>query len=385
MNVEKLHALAKDLLQDEEAQAVHLLQELCTHLQNQINAPQEPSYQQGVSETLQSIRENLNSAPSNNFSADWKDMMCSLEIDKFYGKPLLEQINSIFSENQITPVIALEKMQMISGTVSNNQTHWTKMVKAFKHFEIEGDELQSGECEISILIPREYLNNKMDKLGKELEQLSKVVLSPFVEASGETPDGFTIRRISSSDPIIYIEAIPQVAFMIMVAVKMALAIYKDILDLKKTRIELERMNVREATLSSLDEDIKDKTKASLNKYLEEFMQKTNSRETEGRTKEELAELIRGSLMQLIKRIDEGFSINVRGEQHQAEQEDEEAEIRELTNEQKQENKLIQQIQNARKELTYQNKDVTQLTELLPYFQNEKKASEESDDSEESKP
>lgn len=366
MNVEKLHALAEDLLEDEETKAVGLLKELCQHLQYQVNAPQEPSYQQSVSQTLQSLRESLKNAPSNDFHNDWKDMMRSLKIEKFYGQELLTTIDKIFSENQITPSIALEKLNEVSDVVSNNQMSWDNMVQAFEHFEMGADELQSGKCEISILIPGKY---KMEELGKELEQLSKSVLKPFVEASGETPDGFTIRSISSSELIICIDAIPQVALSIMVAVKMALWIYKDVLDIKKKRVELERMKVGKGVLDSLDKEISKRIEEGFNKYLEEHPG-TIEEKSKGRTRKESQNLVKQSTFKLIKRIDEGISINVRGEEHRVEQEgDEEGETRQLSTEQQEENEQIRQIQEAREELIYQNKDGVQLPELLEYIQN----------------
>lgn len=366
MNVEKLHALAEDLLEDEETKAVGLLKELCQHLQYQVNAPQEPSYQQSVSQTLQSLRESLKNAPSNDFHNDWKDMMRSLKIEKFYGQELLTTIDKIFSENQITPSIALEKLNEVSDVVSNNQMSWDNMVQAFEHFEMGADELQSGKCEISILIPGKY---KMEELGKELEQLSKVVLKPFVEASGKTPDGFTIRSISSSELIICIDAIPQVALSIMVAVKMALWIYKDVLDIKKKRVELERMKVGKGVLDSLDKEISKRIEEGFNQYLEEHPG-TIEEKSKGRTRKESQNLVKQSTFKLIKRIDEGISINVRGEEHRVEQEgDEEGETRQLSTEQQEENEQIRQIQEAREELIYQNKDGVQLPELLEYIQN----------------
>lgn len=386
MNVEKLHALAEDLLEDEETKAVDLLKELCQHLQNQVSAPQEPSYQKNVSQTLQLLRESLEIAPSNDFHNDWKDIMRSLEIDKFYGQELLTTIDEIFSENKITPSIALEKLNEISDVVSNNQMNWDNMVKAFEHFEMGTDELQSGKCEISILIPGKYLDNKMEELAKELEQLSKVVLKPFVEASGETPDGFTIRSISSSDPTIYIEVIPQVAFAIMGAVKMALWIYKDVLDIKKKRVELERMKVDKEVLDSLDKEIEKRIEEGYNKYSEECSVAIEKK-IRGRTRKELENQLKQSILRLIRRIDKGISINVRGEEHRTEPEDdEEGETRQLSAKQQKENEQIQQIQEARKELIYQNKDGIQLPELLQHIQesNTVKESETSGDQEENK-
>ena len=373
MNVEKLSALVDDLLEDyEETKIVSLLQKLMKYLQNQIHSAGDLSFQKGVVETLSSIRENLENAPSNNFPKDWENMIDDFKIREHYGKHLLAKINNIFSENEITPMISLARIQMIYKDVDNLQSNLNNMQNSFEYLDIDKDYLEEGECEISIIFPSSYA--KLDKLSKELGRLNKDT-RPFVEVTGERSDGFIIRNISSSDPTFYLLATPAVAYSIMKFVHFALQIYHEILEIKETKKRLENHELEKSLLTSIDDAIEKKIKTLSKKYIEKNLEEMQSlgdtKHPSGRTPNELQNQLSGSIEKLVKRLDEGFSINVRGERYKPKEnrnEEGKVELQELPDDKKLKNRLIQKIQDSRELLTYRNTEEPQITGLLNHIE-----------------
>ena len=379
MNTGKLHMLALALLEDHhETQVTSKLQDLATYLENLVNSPADATPQQGVSETLASIRESLQNAPSKKFDEDWIDMMHEMGLEHKYGDALLEEINNIFSENKITPSLALERINKLHASLTTNETSLTNIQRAFEHFGLaEQDSLTEGECEISIMLPRDYFKNNLEQFGKELKQLSDSVLRPFVEVTGSTSKKFTIKSISSSEPVIYLEAIPIVAVSIILAVHYTVLICKNLQDIKIRRKELENLEVGEKALAALDRDIDSKIEKLVAQHVEEYLKKMREMRgkdnmninASGRSDDEARHQVASSMKKLLMRIDAGFSIKIRGKSHQTTTTtDEEGNTTEekLTDNQKNENKLISEIQRIEHEKIQLNKDGPYFPELLEH-------------------
>ena len=184
MNIERLHAIAVAILDDlDKTKADTNLQQIIEALNNQINQPQEPGFQQQVSQHLQTLYTSLSSAPSNEFSPAWKQTLQELGVYDILGNRLAVQLQQIFERNQITPSLALDELQKIHSQLSNYKNSLDQIISAFKSLKIGAEELELGECELGILIPRFAVNNKLGEFGKdhfrltflpEIELLEKV-------------------------------------------------------------------------------------------------------------------------------------------------------------------------------------------------------------------
>ena len=378
MNTSKLYALVSALLEDHnETQITSRLKDLAAHLENLVNSPADATHQQGVSETLASIRESLENAPSKEFDEDRIDMMHEMELEHEYGDALLEEINNIFSENQITPSLALERVNELHSNLTINETNFENIKNAFENFNLHAqDSLAEGECEIGIMLPRDYFQNNLEKFGKELKRLSDIVLRPLVEVTGKTPDHFTIKSISSSDPVIYLAAIPTVAFSILWAVHHAVLICKNLQESKILRRKLKDIEAGEEVLTALDKDIERKIQELVAQHVEEYLEKmremrgTNNmnENVSGRRESELQNQVANSMKNLVSRIDAGISIKIRGELHQTATTDEEgnATKKELSDSQKNDNELISELRRIERDKVQLSKDGPHIPELLEH-------------------
>ena len=382
MNTSKLYTLALALLEDhDKTQITSKLKDLATHLEDQVSSPADATHQQAVSETLASIRESLQNAPSKKFDEDWIDMMHEMGLEHEYGDALLEVINNIFLENKITPSLALERVNELHSDLEINETNFGNIKSAFENFKLDArDSLAEGECEISIMLPRDYFQNNLEQFGKELKQLSDSVLRPFAEVTGKTSNQFIIKSLSSSEPIIYLAAIPTVAVSILLAVHYAVLICKNLQDIKIRRKELENLEVGEKALTALDRDIESKIGKLIVQYVEKYlvemreMQAADNMEvnTSGRSDDELQNQVASSMKKLLRRIDAGCSIKIRGESHRTTTTDEEGNTteKELTDDQKKDNELISELRRIEHGKVQLDKEGPHIQELLEHVEHD---------------
>jgi hypothetical protein len=149
---------------------------LASSLQNQVNDPATPSYQQQVSTQLEKLRVNLSSMATNNFPPGWKQVLTNIQASHFIGTELLQFIEEIFLRNAITPSIALKDIQEEQRHLTTENTALVETLSGFKVFGVPLDDLKPGDAEIGLLVPRESIDGgKLERFTKELADISKII------------------------------------------------------------------------------------------------------------------------------------------------------------------------------------------------------------------
>lgn len=344
MNAERIHAIALAVKKDIERQGiVKLLTQLASHLQNVVSQPQQPNHQELVAKFRKDIEKQLRSASSNEFSPAWNQALQELNIDQLLGNNLADRIDSAFISNQVTPQVALQEIQELSTQMKELQTNLTQLIASFNHFQIGYEVLEEGESELGILIPREFLDNRFDKLTDEFKEINGI-LRTFSEISTGSIENFQIKSLSTTDPFIILGGSLATLSTIAIAIKPIIAVYKDILEIKILHAQLAEKNVAAEKLKGIEEHAEEIMGKTITKVKEEIIEKYPL-DNEGR-KNELENALGGALRKIANRIDRGFNIEIRVEPI-AETEGEENE--EGQEEEKQNIKLIQ---SAMKEMEF---------------------------------
>ena len=320
MNAERLHALAleiqKELVQTNQ---VNLVNQLIQHLQNQVNQPNQPQHQQNVSNTLKTLFSNLKSASSNNFPPTWKQIIQEVGARDLLGVNLLEKIEEIFSRNQITPSIALTELQKIQKTLQSFHNAINNLIASFKVLNIGADELMDGECELGILIPRKYVDNQLKHFGEELEELNKI-LGVFAEIATGSRPGFEIRQISSTDLTVFLDIVPQIGACLALAIERIVALYKNLLEIRKLHNEL-KQRVPEENLEGIEKYANSFMADAIEKIVPEIIEKFYKSQDDQR-KNELSNELLVSLKRIANRIDRSFNFEIRVKPPEKESEEE---------------------------------------------------------------
>jgi hypothetical protein len=310
MNAERLHAVAKGIKQGlQETSLLSLLQALAASLSNQVNQPGQPQYQQEVARTLQQLETALAESTIDEFSPTWVQVLEEIGGAGLFGPELAAAIAEIFSRNQITPSIAYTEIQQIITRVSTFSSAVDQLLASFAALEIGAEELPPGECEVGVLVPRQYVDNRLDKFAEELDELNKI-FGVFEEVCTGSRPSPTIRAISSSDLTIFLDQAPIVGACIATTIGGIVALYKQLLEIRKLKGELLKQGVQEKALKAIDDDATKKMDDGLVELVKTLMADFATKAEKGR-KNELEIELKFAVKKIANRIDRGFNIEVR--------------------------------------------------------------------------
>jgi hypothetical protein len=310
MNAERLQAIAFAVIVDiNQTKTDVTLKTLVKSLQDQVNQPQAPQFQQQVAQHLATLETALKDAPSNNFSPAWKETLKELGLHDLLGNNLLIRIQEIFHRNQITPSAALQDLQTLNTQLTTRKASLEQILSSFRNLGIGAEELQPGTCEVGVLIPRSAINNKLNEFVSDLDELNRI-FAVFSELTTGTRPDFDIRSISSSDLNVFLSMLPVVAASIAVAVERIVGIYKQILEIRKLHGELKNQGVTTKELQGVFNHANNRMKKEIEQLTAELLDKYYAKKDEGR-RNELATELHFSLNKIANRIDKGYSVEIR--------------------------------------------------------------------------
>ena len=309
MNAERLHAIVLALSQEmSKKKSVGKLQELTNALSNVVNQPH-TTHQQNLATNLKAMYEAVTDTPSDQFSPAWRQILAEIGGEDLFGSKLKENIEAIFSRNQITPAVALDELQQLQKRLQAFNTALDQCSTSLKHFKIADEKLAPGECEIGVLIPRGAVENKLINFSQELKELD-FILNTFSEVTTGTRDGQTIRTISSSDFLVYLDASAPYAACLAVCIERVVALYKQVLEIRKLRQDLKQQGVPAKAMSEIEKYANNVMENGNEKIASEVVNEYHKKNDKER-KNELINAVNISLNKIANRIDRGFNIEVR--------------------------------------------------------------------------
>jgi hypothetical protein len=309
MNAERLHAIAIALKNEMKSQNT------VAHMQGMVNnlravvQQSNASTQQNFASARDVLYSTLTETPSDRFSPTWRQILRDLGGEDLFGRVLKGRIQATLESNQLTPAIALGDFEKILERMQQFENSLTQITAAFKYFNIGSEELESGEGEIGILIPRPYVKNQLGELLEELKH-EEFILNTFSEVATGKPDKLEIKTLSSSGLMIFVQAHATFAAAVAIAIERTVALYKQLLEIRKLRGELQKQQIPEDVVKGVEthanklmtEGIE---KASVDVVNQFYLGKDNGR------KNELVTQVKVSMTMLANRIDHGLNIEVR--------------------------------------------------------------------------
>lgn len=318
MNAERLHAIAAAIRTDfGNTNFLPKLQQLVQSTANLSQQPNQQQFQNQVAQYREAVIDALRSSKLNEFSPAWRQVIAEIGGEIFFDGRLEGEITNLFSINQVTPNALNSSLQKIHADAQGWFEAITELNNAFDRLDIGSEDLSPGECELGVLIPRTFVDNRLDRFSAELSQLNKM-FSVFAEITTGSRPGFKIRTISSSDLTIYLEAAPKVCACIALAIERIVALYKSLLEIRKLQGELKKQGLQDDSLKGVREHAENLITQGVDKIADEILEKNNVKQRDGRENEISIEL-RMTLKKIAARIDRGFNIEIRMEMPRKEQ------------------------------------------------------------------
>ena len=112
---------------------------------------------------------------------------------------LKTSVEAAFREEGMTPAIAQSRIQEMISEITRFIDRLKALKEAFVALGISEAALQAGEVELGVLIPRESIENKLDRLGDEIKEIDEIFKFFSVVATG-TREDFEISYISLIEP-----------------------------------------------------------------------------------------------------------------------------------------------------------------------------------------
>jgi hypothetical protein len=324
MNVERLHLIAvklrEDLVRSSLAQHLHALADALANLANQ---PGEQAYQQAVSTARDAVRDAATSSSVEEWPAAWRATLEELDLDDIVGNNLARRVEAALMSNEITPATAAETVQTLAQELAAADQALTQMVSVFDRFGIATEDLEIGEAEVAVTIPRGEVSERLADLGQEFEQINKI-LGVFVEIETGSREPMRVRTIASSDYGVYLETAVHVGAFVAVSIERLLAAYKNILEIRALRQGLADQGF-EDEMSALDSRVNQLMDERIREYVDEVVAERFGEDRSERSRELEIELLR-SLRMMANRIDHGFNFDVRAPEPEPPAEDEEGSV-----------------------------------------------------------
>ena len=231
--------------------------------------------------------------------------------DGLFGASLKAVIEEIFQRNQFTPAVALEELRALRKQLETFQKALDQLIAAFREFRIGDEKLEPGQCEIGMLIPRDAVDNQLIGFATELKELS-FVLNTFSEVATGKPDYLSIKTISSTDLTVYLNAAVPLAACLAVAIERIVALYKQLLEIKKMRSDMLNQGVPEKQMAGVEDHANNLMESGIKDLSVEIVEKFHQGKDGGR-KNELITAVKFSLHRIANRIDRGYNLEVRVE------------------------------------------------------------------------
>ncbi|MBL1244589.1 MAG: hypothetical protein COA39_009435 [Sulfurimonas sp.] len=310
MNVETINKLAKDLVEENSRlKIVGHLQNIITALNSIVTQPNQPQHQANLTTYLNNFYQAVSNSNVNELSPAWYQILVELNIYDIFGNILKERVENILNTNSITPANAKQELDLIFNKLNITIKGFENTVQGLKSLNIGYNELEQGECEIGILIPRSFIDNNLENFGKEIKELT-FIFNNFSEFFHGKKIPLELKALSTTDPLITFATITTIAAGIAKTTGFIIDNYKKLLEIKKLKNELKNQGLSETELKGIDDHSNDYMAKKIDELIEALDKEYNIISDNGRKKEVLNGL-RISLNKIANRIDSGFNFEVR--------------------------------------------------------------------------
>ncbi len=152
--------------------------------------------------------------------------------------------------------------------------------------------------------------NEFNALGVEIQRLDRI-LGVFIELGTGSRPPLKVRFIASSDFSFFLDVAPEAGAFIAVAAERVVALYKNLLEIRRLRSELAAQGLGDESLAGIDEHANTHMSSGIENIGEQLLDDLDTAVKDRNRLNELKVELRLSLNSIANRIDAGYHIDVR--------------------------------------------------------------------------
>jgi hypothetical protein len=308
MNAERLRWLAEQLLAyEKEAKVRKTTQQIADKVAELAGNPQAQNLQSELASLIENLRAADEASKQPRFTPAQEKIVAELGGEGLFGPPLVGRIQEIISRHGITVNVAAQEVRAVQQKQQAFFDALEKIIAGFEALGIKANKLSPGEAEIGFLLPEDLYEHRLDRLGDEIEVLSKM-LRVIVEFQQGRVEEFRIRSIAASDLLIYIAMGAPAIVALGRLVTWGLDTIERVLRVRKLLQQLRDENMDPASLSPLESDVRQKAEIEARQKAQEI---ADASPLPVPRKNELKGALEWSLESLIAHLERGMAVEIR--------------------------------------------------------------------------
>lgn len=301
--IELLHADYRTIKHD------RLLQDIVGHLNAISSNPGNAEIAKNFTKSIDTCRNTLLQSSLNRPRPILRLMLESIGATEFIGERFFLRVMAAIEAN---PGATALVVQSISALQSDTQKFYQQIAtldKTFSELKVEYDELEEGEAEIGLLIPR-------DEEASTLKDLSKIfnhwhnALAPIKEVFDPRARSMQIRICSTTDWTFYLISTPPVLAGLSYCMKKVNEILGEAVKMREIVAQLTHAKVPQKAIELIEKDRDGKLDKELRALAKDVLEKHYKEGDEGR-KNELENHLTISFKRIAHEITNGTKVEVR--------------------------------------------------------------------------
>lgn len=225
------------------------------------------------------LRELLGSCPSEHATPSQRAIMVELEVDINTGWLLRERIDDVLNEAS-----DLESIDSISEDFLETLRRTNTLRESLEYFGQEPVALGADESEIGVILPSYVVERTLNGVESELHDM-RLAFQAISELVQRDHADIRIRTATTSDLQLFLECAAPIAAATALAIERIVALYKNMLEVKKLQSELSRHEVPESIVVSLKAHIESLVETKVRAVADELVQMHSDKHSADRLNE----------------------------------------------------------------------------------------------------
>lgn len=307
MNTERLLQLADLLVQ---ANTAHNIQGVLDDLRNQLDQlaanPGQPAYHTSVFNALNALTDNVRAFEEKLTPADL-EAIGEMSALPYFSSSLPLGIQSLMASAGVVPGVVRDRVVQLQAERVEFLSRLEELRRSLRALGVAGLPQPPG-VEAGFHIPRALFNNTLDGLGKEFEQITKII-AVFAELATGSVEPLEVRQISTTDPLVIVGLVTPAAIAFSKAVDWVLETINKVLELKELYNKNKSAGVPDVVLEGMKGHIADTVEKALADHGKALVE-SYPIEDQAR-KNELDNHVSWAMSQLFAKVEQGMTVELR--------------------------------------------------------------------------